>query len=409
MSSTSTTSPIPSNAPNSVPYFVSPEMGQAQQPQVLHQQQQQPVFIFPSAGVAGDPNIAMQPQQQQPMFFVVNGPNGTLLPLQQGFMMPDGAAAAQPYFQASPMVAQHQHQQQPAVMVMMPQQQEQSPPQAQVAAAKADDDAKTAGELSKHHSSHSLLSTGHEQRPRRVASAGQAQLRDGISPQRSVRRQSLSHNQLPIPRQKLKIDSGLKLRCFYCRDVGHKAIHCPMNPEWSGELSALCVLHNKTRCMSSLRPHGDPSLGQYECLPDSACRRIAPQCETTNEVHNPFCDIDETMSQPSPTLSPRSPTGSKLQGEGETTMFAPPSAIDFGPSKKPSQMSLLTLNGKLSQSTMFSSVRSENFFGEKEPCDVEGCAAAGTNAIPSNTNIGGGKGSVPQPVGQTVPMPQALL
>eukprot|EP00760_Papus_ankaliazontas_P004015 PhM_4_TR11678/c0_g1_i2/m.13307 len=283
MSSTSTTSPIPSNAPNSVPYFVSPEMGQAQQPQVLHQQQQQPVFIFPSAGVAGDPNIAMQPQQQQPMFFVVNGPNGTLLPLQQGFMMPDGAAAAQPYFQASPMVAQHQHQQQPAVMVMMPQQQEQSPPQAQV--AKADDDAKTAGELSKHHSSHSLLSTGHEQRPRRVASAGQAQLRDGISPQRSVRRQSLSHNQLPIPRQKLKIDSGLKLRCFYCRDVGHKAIHCPMNPEWSGELSALCVLHNKTRCMSSLRPHGDPSLGQYECLPDSACRRVTQP--TQHSCRNP--------------------------------------------------------------------------------------------------------------------------
>eukprot|EP00760_Papus_ankaliazontas_P004019 PhM_4_TR11678/c0_g2_i2/m.13306 len=93
----------------------------------------------------------------------------------------------------------------------------------------------------------------------------------------------MPQQQLRQPRLKPKRDSGLGLTCYFCKQPGHKAIHCPMNPEWSGELSALCVLHNKTRCMSSLRPHGDPS--QYECLPDSACRRVTQP--TQHSCRNP--------------------------------------------------------------------------------------------------------------------------
>eukprot|EP00760_Papus_ankaliazontas_P011105 PhM_4_TR14657/c2_g1_i2/m.90940 len=62
------------------------------------------------------------------------------------------------------------------------------------------------------------------------------------------------------------------LRCFYCGESGHKAVHCDQNPDWCGEKSALCVVHNRTRSMSLLRPyHGNGKAGEMRCQPHAPC------------------------------------------------------------------------------------------------------------------------------------------
>ena len=64
-----------------------------------------------------------------------------------------------------------------------------------------------------------------------------------------------------------------QLICFHCKKAGHKAIHCPDNPAWCGETSALCSVHNKVRSRSSLMPKGgDKTCTEWECTAGCRCR-----------------------------------------------------------------------------------------------------------------------------------------
>ena len=64
-----------------------------------------------------------------------------------------------------------------------------------------------------------------------------------------------------------------QIKCFHCGVDGHKAIHCPGNPEWCGESSALCSVHGKVRSISALQKQKDgDDKDTWECLPTSQCR-----------------------------------------------------------------------------------------------------------------------------------------
>jgi len=90
-----------------------------------------------------------------------------------------------------------------------------------------------------------------------------------------------------------------RVRCYYCGGVGHKAIHCEKNPEWCGETSGLCVVHNRMRSMSNLRPvPGSP--GQLQCIETSQCRcmyqRALPH---THPAHHAPAEAHALFSIPS--------------------------------------------------------------------------------------------------------------
>eukprot|EP00760_Papus_ankaliazontas_P014580 PhM_4_TR16105/c1_g4_i8/m.28525 len=75
---------------------------------------------------------------------------------------------------------------------------------------------------------------------------------------------------------------GGRMQCFYCGAPGHKAIHCPQNPRWCGEMSGYCHTHGKVRSMSSLRPH-PTHLGKLECMGHAMCRRTEHMTQHMNQ------------------------------------------------------------------------------------------------------------------------------
>eukprot|EP00760_Papus_ankaliazontas_P021705 PhM_4_TR18724/c4_g1_i2/m.73262 len=87
------------------------------------------------------------------------------------------------------------------------------------------------------------------------------------------------------------------LKCFYCGEAGHKAMHCPKNPQWCGEASGLCVVHNRLRSVSNLALNPE---GSYQCTEDAPCTRIAPD-------QKPQSTQQPQPSSPNP--SPASPVG----------------------------------------------------------------------------------------------------
>ena len=73
----------------------------------------------------------------------------------------------------------------------------------------------------------------------------------------------------------LNVNPPSLVKCFHCGVDGHKAIHCPTNPEWCGESSALCSVHGKVRSISSLQQKESDDKDTWECLPTSRCRMIS--------------------------------------------------------------------------------------------------------------------------------------
>eukprot|EP00760_Papus_ankaliazontas_P026364 PhM_4_TR3028/c1_g1_i1/m.41402 len=65
-----------------------------------------------------------------------------------------------------------------------------------------------------------------------------------------------------------------KLKCFCCGEFGHKACHCPKNPQWSGDTAAVCTVHGRRRSSAYLRPLVSGAEG-YECVEHSRCRDSA--------------------------------------------------------------------------------------------------------------------------------------
>eukprot|EP00760_Papus_ankaliazontas_P010252 PhM_4_TR14238/c0_g1_i3/m.12399 len=105
--------------------------------------------------------------------------------------------------------------------------------------------------------------------------------------------------------QETSVPATQRMRCRYCREFGHKAVHCPKNPEWCGETAGLCVLHNRIRSVSNLRPYGDKP-GQMCCTERAPCRRVGPMAaiddhhtvevpvphpHTEVPVNNSFADV----------------------------------------------------------------------------------------------------------------------
>eukprot|EP00760_Papus_ankaliazontas_P008878 PhM_4_TR13942/c3_g1_i3/m.5367 len=66
----------------------------------------------------------------------------------------------------------------------------------------------------------------------------------------------------------------VNVKCFTCGSHGHKARHCPANPQTA---SVVCALHRKLRTVRNVVEVGtDPntSLPRYECMPHNPCRML---------------------------------------------------------------------------------------------------------------------------------------
>eukprot|EP00760_Papus_ankaliazontas_P038000 PhM_4_TR8813/c1_g1_i3/m.105098 len=60
------------------------------------------------------------------------------------------------------------------------------------------------------------------------------------------------------------------IRCFHCGDTGHKACHCPRNPQAHHVGTAVCCLHGKLRSLNYLCPRYAGST-EYECVSHNPC------------------------------------------------------------------------------------------------------------------------------------------